>query len=279
MKHLNRNTAYWQVIILVCVIQLLDCTISIAQSLVANAGNNTSVCQSDSIKIGGNPSATGGVPPYTYFWQPTLGLSNSNDPNPKASPATVTQYSLTVEDNSGNTSTSAITIGILSWPNVSAGPDQTIASGKTTNLNASGALTYYWYPNYNLSNQNIGSPIADPGKSTTYCLIGTDANGCSGYDCMKIQVDSSDFVLIYNAFTPNGDGVNDVLYIGNIERFPGNRIEVYNRNGKLVYKQAEYANNWNGSVDGIGLPCATYYVVFYLGRGRGKKEQAVTIIR
>ena len=69
------------------------------------------------------------------------------------------------------------------------------------------------------------------------------------------------------------------MYIGNIERFPANKIEVFNRNGKLVYQQLQYANDWSGKVDGTPLPCATYYVVFTLGNGRGKKEAAVTIIR
>jgi len=251
-----------------------------AQTLTAHAGSNISVCRYDSVKIGGNPSATGGVPPYTYSWQPATGLSVTTIANPKASPSATTPYTLTVKDSLGNTAvSSAITVAVLPLPLVSAGPDQTIISGTSTHLQASGAVKYFWSPNYNLSNQNIGAPMADPGTSTTYCLIGVDANGCANYDCMELDVIPSDYVEIYNAFTPNGDDVNDVLFIGNIERFPDNKIEVFNRNGKLVFQQAQYANDWNGKVDGTPLPCATYYVVFTLGNGKGKKEGAVTIIR
>ena len=96
---------------------------------------------------------------------------------------------------------------------------------------------------------------------------------------MNIEVTPSDTVIIYNAFTPNGDGQNDNLYIGNIQKFSENRIEVFNRNGKIIYQTSPYKNDWNGKVDGADLPCATYYVVFIKGNGKGKASGSVTIIR
>jgi gliding motility-associated-like protein len=267
---------FWINLITAFLFFVSDCT---AQSLTAHAGNNTSVCPGDSVKIGAHPSATGGTPPYTYSWLPATGLSLANDSNPNVSPPSSMPYTLTVQDVAGNTAISVINVTVLPSPKVSAGPNQTITSGTTTQLQATGALNYFWTPNYNISNQNTVSPEVDPGESTTYCLVGVDANGCANYDCVNIEVVPSDFVLIYNAFTPNGDGVNDVLFVGNIDRFPNNKIEVFNRNGKLVYQKSPYANDWNGKVDGTNLPCATYYVVFTLGDGKGKKEAAVTIIR
>jgi hypothetical protein len=64
---------------------------------------------------------------------------------------------LAVKDSLGNTAVSVITISLLPLPIVSAGSDQTISSGTSTNLYANGAVKYFWYPNYNLSNQNIAT--------------------------------------------------------------------------------------------------------------------------
>jgi gliding motility-associated-like protein len=172
-----------------------------------------------------------------------------------------------------------VTVTPISIPTISAGPDQTIVQGTTTFLEASGGVNYAWTPITNLSDQNSANPIADPGTSTTYCVAGEDANGCVNFACTQIEVTPSDTVIIYNAFSPNGDGVNDVLYIGNLQKFPDNKVEVFNRNGKLVFQESPYKNDWNGKIDGAEIPAATYYVVFIKGEGKGKVGGAVTIIR
>jgi gliding motility-associated-like protein len=252
---------------------------SFGQPLTAHAGSNTSVCLNDSVQIGGNPSATGGKPPYTYSWTPAATLNVSSAANPYAFPSSTTPYTLTVTDSTGSTAVSAITVSVLPLPIVIAGPDQTIIGGTSTQLQASGAVNYFWSPVTNLSSQNSATPTADPGASITYCVAGVDAKGCVSFDCTEIAVIPSDTVIIYNAFTPNGDGANDVLYIGNIQRFPNNTIQVFNRNGKLVFQESPYKNSWSGKIDGEELPSATYYVVFDKGDGAGKAHGAVTIIR
>jgi gliding motility-associated-like protein len=89
-------------------------------------------------------------------------------------------------------------------------------------------------------------------------------------------------VRIANALTPNGDGSNDVFYIENIERYPNNRIIIYNRWGNQVYTATGYNNDW----DGADLPEATYYYILELGRDingsvldKNKYEGSVTILR
>ncbi|MEM1120777.1 MAG: gliding motility-associated C-terminal domain-containing protein [Bacteroidota bacterium] len=77
-----------------------------------------------------------------------------------------------------------------------------------------------------------------------------------------------DFV-IYNALSPNGDGINDVFQIDGIEDFPNNSVEVFNRWGNSVYEMAGYKNEWNGtwSNDGKLLPDGTYFYLFNTGEG------------
>lgn len=71
---------------------------------------------------------------------------------------------------------------------VNAGPDQSICQGDTTQLNASGAVTYSWTPTTGLSNPAIANPIAFPLVTTTYILFGIDALGATTKDTIKITV-------------------------------------------------------------------------------------------
>uniref|UniRef100_UPI003D64A4BB DUF7507 domain-containing protein n=1 Tax=Winogradskyella poriferorum TaxID=307627 RepID=UPI003D64A4BB len=81
-------------------------------------------------------------------------------------------------------------------------------------------------------------------------------------------------LTIYNEFSPNGDGVNETFIIDCLERFPNNKLEVYNRWGNVVYSKRGYLNDWSGTTNGravIGqsdeLPVGTYYYVLDLGDG------------
>lgn len=274
-----QRTGYLRLFALICGLMLAVCNLTSAQALTANAGSNTSVCEGDSVQLGGNPAATGGTPPYMYSWQPANGLSSSNSSNPNASPVSTATYSLTVTDSTGTTSTGAITVTVHPKPIVVTGPDQTIQQGGNTTLQASGATNYFWYPTQGLVNQNTATPTAEPGSSTTYCVAGMNSRGCTNYDCTIIYVIPSDTIVQYNAFTPNGDGNNDFFYLGNIQKFSENKIEIYNRNGKLVYNASPYRNDWDGKIDGVELPCATYYYVLFPGNGKPKINGAVTLIR
>ncbi len=247
--------------------------------LTVNAGNSTGVCPGDSVKIGGNPSASGGTPPYTYSWQPTTGINNPTASNPYVKPSATTNYTLTVKDSSGNTASGIINVALDSLPIVSAGSDQSILAGTATLLQATGAVNYYWTPTNPLINQNSANPSAEPNATTVFCVQGVDGNGCSNSDCMTLYVIPCDSIFIYNSFTPNGDGYNDAFYLGNIEKYPENKLEVYNRNGKLVFQESPYLNDWFGRIDGTDLPCATYYFILTPGKGKSKVQGSVTIIR
>ena len=277
-----RITNYELRIILLFVIFNFSFLVSNAQTLAAlnaDAGLNTGVCPGDSVQIGGNPSATGGTPPYIYSWQPATGLSNAASPNPYAQTSSPVTYTLTVTDAASTTSVDVVFVDTFPSPTVNAGIDVTIAEGTNTILQGSGAVQYYWAPPQTLYNQNSANPIAEPNATTNYQLTGIDANGCANFDDVTVYVIPSDTIIIYNAFTPNSDGFNDFFYITNVEKYPENKLEVFNRNGKLVLQQGPYRNDWNGKIDGTELPCATYYYVFTPGSGKEKVRGAVTIIR
>lgn len=81
-------------------------------------------------------------------------------------------------------------------------------------------------------------------------------------------------LVVYNEFSPNGDGVNDFFTIDCISRYPGNELQVYNRWGTVVYQKRGYNNDWDGTPNGRAivqkedqLPVGTYYYVLDLGDG------------
>jgi gliding motility-associated-like protein len=72
-------------------------------------------------------------------------------------------------------------------------------------------------------------------------------------------IDNSDDILIYTGFSPNGDGVNDFFKIKNIEKYPNNELQIFNRWGKRVYSAKGYKNGWNADYRGIRLTDGTYF--------------------
>ena len=85
-----------------------------------------------------------------------------------------------------------------------------------------------------------------------------------------------DEIEIYNAFSPNGDGINDVFTIRNIEFYPENEILIFNRWNQIVYKTTNYGVNniFNGKHQMTGhlLPKGTYYYRFsYLNSNKVQK--------
>lgn len=326
----------------------------------ADAGNDKTVCPGLGITIGGSPTANGGLPPYTYSWQPTSGLTGANTENPTANPSSSISYTVTVTDDTGAVRTDVMTVylnsistvtagrdtsicensnaligsfsnpsGIIySWspgstlndstiaaptsypvstsvtytltattagcppktdnvrvnviptPPINAGPDVTIQEGEVAILTASGGYFYAWGNGPTLNYIYSESCDAEPIITTTYYLYGTDeSNTCPGYDEVTVFVEPNDEVVIYNTFTPNGDGNNDFWYIGNIYKYPDNILEVYSRYGKLVYRTTAYANNWDGRVSGTEIPAGTYFYNLDLGNGSPKHHGTITIIK
>lgn len=114
----------------------------------------------------------------TYTWTPATGLSCSNCPNPIVTPQTTTTYTITGVSAAGCLSTGQTTVTVNQPPVLSVSGNQTICNGDAVALNASGAASYTWSPATGLSCTNCPNPNASPTTTTTYTVIGTDANGC-----------------------------------------------------------------------------------------------------
>lgn len=90
-------------------------------------------------------------------------------------------------------------------------------------------------------------------------------NGC---DMAMIRVKTiCDGLVIYNGFTPNGDGKNDFFTIDGLENFPNTRIIIYNRWGNEIYEDGNYQNNWGGTWNDMLVPDGTYFYQVILEKG------------
>lgn len=153
-----------------------------SQTLSADAGSGFIICPGSSGIIGGSASASGGVPPYIYSWQPTTGLSAANISNPLVTITSNTQYTLTVTDANDDSAQDTITVFVDGIMKYDTGNDASFCLGNTSSvtignpINASaGGHTFSWLPTTGLSNPSAPNPSALPNTTTIYTL--TVSNG------------------------------------------------------------------------------------------------------
>jgi len=247
--------------------------------LTVNAGSGKTICIGDSVMIGGFPATSGGTAPYTYSWAPAATLDNPNIANPIAFPSITTVYTLTVKDAAAGSATGNITVVVGQIPPIDAGLDTTIEEGSVAILHASGGYNYHWTPERFLKYSRTANAEVKNTDTAVYYLMGEDITGaCRATDSVIVNVKPSNKIVLYNTFTPNGDNNNDLWYIGNIEKYPNNHLEIYNRYGKQIFVTDGYNNSWGGTSFGEKLPAATYFYILDLGDGKGVYNGTVTIV-
>jgi len=258
------------------------CNISLrAQALVADAGLYQKICPDTSVRIGGTPTGSGGVGTLSYAWSPKASLNDSTLANPIASPTVTTIYTVFISDKT-ETKKDTVTIFVYN-AYLYAGPDVTIQQGQTITLHAqaNGANMIYWSaPGNSIYNANSFNPDVFPSSTTLYVVVAHFPGNCTVYDHLTVTVVPGNNLFFYNTFTPNGDGSNDVFYIGNIEKYPDNVLEIYNRYGQKVFTKTDYQNDWDGKYLNDELPAGTYfYVLDTKSSSGGKHKGSVTIVR
>jgi gliding motility-associated-like protein len=164
---------------------------------------------------------------------------------------------------------------------VNSTKDTVIIKDYPIELNAEGGpfVSYRWEPESGLDDPDIPNPIANPSISVRYYVFATNEYGCESYDSTYIKVIEN--LRIYNVFTPNGDGKNDVFEIENASSFPDMLVEVYSRWGDRLYSSVGYSNDtgWDGTARGKDVPAGTYYFIVIPFSGAEPVTGNVTIIR
>ena len=97
-----------------------------------------------------------------------------------------------------------------------------------------------------------------------YSIIIKDGGGC--LDTFEIDFNYKNLDRIIrpnNAFTPNGDNINDLWVINGVNSFPKAAVRVFNRYGQLLYSNQNYSNDagWDGNQNGRQVPPGIYFYV------------------
>lgn len=154
----------------------------------------------------------------------------------------------------------------------------TIFAGESITLPSAGNGTISWDPNPSLSCTNCPNPIATPTVTTVYRANNSLALDCSVSDQFTVVVLNEALVHIPTAFTPNGDGKND--FFGPIGKVPeGYSMQVYNRNGELVFKSQSLYDRWDGVFRGKLQPVGVFiYYVKYLDLQNKMHQEKGTLV-
>ena len=218
----------------------------------ANAGNDVTTCLGNNLTLHGS----GGT---AYNWSPPDYLSNAGIVNPTVvlPPTGIYTYLLNVTDANGCKSVKpdTVNVNILPAVRVFAGNDTSIAANQPLQLNAtdvfnSGFNSYSWVPSNGLSNPLIKNPVAVLTNDITYTVIARTPDNCISQDEISIRVFKEADIYVPMAFTPNGDGTNDIFKPILVGIMQLNYFAVYNRYGELVFKTSEQGKGWDGLYKG-----------------------------
>ncbi len=205
---------------------------------VATGGDT---CQGSPLQL----NASGGI---SYLWTPAAGLSSDTISNPVATPPSSTNYLVTVYGANGCADTATAEV-IIYEPPAAIIFDSTMVIGQEVQLNvyAGPGYTYQWSPATGLSCITCPNPIAQPLVNTIYYVTISDAAGCfnitSTYEFIIKPITTID---VPTAFTPNGDGDNDIIFVEGLGIKKLIEFKIYNRWGQLLFETDDIDKGWDG---------------------------------
>jgi gliding motility-associated-like protein len=216
-------------------------------------------------------TASGGYPPYDYYWG---AVTDPNDSTLALGLCSDQSYTIMVSDTVCIFDT-AFLVKAYDMPEI----DVTITPDSLYSTNPQAAfsfenksadsitLTNWVWVFPDSSTTNLISPTYVFNETDSVLFIYTTIDGC--IDTIVTPVNVQDFkITIPNVFTPNGDGVNDKYEIPYLDRYISSELIVYNRYGDRVFSEKEYSGGW----DGGKLPDGVY---FYILRCQGYWKEDV----
>lgn len=242
--------------------------------------NDTTVCIGTPAFLKAQATGTGSL---TYQWSNGAGTDTIS-----VYPDQQTTYQVTVTDARGCSLTETVTVDVMSVSTTAyAYPDSIVKGWEPVYLHAdtAGIQSFQWEPALWLNDPTVFNPIAAPQDTVTYCVMVTGYNGCRDTACVDVLVVIPEpKVHIPNAFTPNGDGINDEWQVITHSCYSINTIRVWNRWGQLVYDyETEGGKPWNGTLKGQRQAMETY--MYYIKASCSERSEAeeyhgtVTLIR
>lgn len=222
---------------------------------VARASADTLICLGGSAQL----HVTGGS---IYAWSPVAFLNAANIPNPvSVNPPASVRYIVAVRDVLGCPKpvfdTVLVNVAIIT---ADAGPrDTSIVIEQPLQLLATGSTNFSWSPTQWLSNPNIANPVALPLDNIQYVVRVSNAIGCSDTDTINVKLfNVKPDLYVPSAFSPNGDGNNDILRPLALGLKSVDGFSVFNRWGQLLFTTAQIGDGWDGTFKGATQSPGTY---------------------
>ena len=247
-------------------------TINTAPSVsITNSSNQYNFCPGDSLKL----DAVGG-PFNSYTW--STGETNSSiyvKEGGKYS-VEVVSGSCTLNADAPVVTVSETLLNVIATPNA-------IAEGATTQLEATGLLSYTWSPAELLSDASLSNPIATLVTTTTFIVKGPDTNGCTETGSILVTVKGASITSKLSPsklLSPNGLPQNKLWNVDKIEEYPQCSVAIYDEKGIKVYESKPYNNDWDGTFKGSRLPDGVYYYIIRCdGEESSPRSGSITLLR
>lgn len=249
--HTYPDSGYYQVTLKV--FDAIGCGDSITKTIrvdyppFAFAGYDTAICFGESALLYSGGGAD------SVFWLPAIGIDDPFSYNPIVTPTQTTTYTAYVTNGVCPFDTASVRIVVKPLPEVNTIDNKLVNKGVTVELTTvtSAFNTISWSTaDTSISCINCLSPNATPLVTTLYIVSVTDEFGCMNSDSVLIMVNefcNDDVVFVPTAFTPNGDGANDILYA----RLFGAReltvFRVFDRWGSLLFETNNPNIGWDGT--------------------------------
>jgi len=231
-----------------------------------------------------NIAVIGGQSPYTYTWTDAAG--NQIGTGNSLSNLAAGDYHLNIADSRCGSLT--VNYTITSQSEYVAAPPvsdvQLCSSGDAfiSVNNPSSTFTYRLYDDQSnaqpLDEENSGRFKVTISNNRSYFISQLSGSCESSRSEIKVTVGVS-AVGIPNAFTPNGDGINDYWSLKGMENNPNSLVQVFTRYGQKVFESKGYSHPFDGTYGGKELPTGVYYYIINLGTNCNILSGDVTIIR
>jgi len=225
-------------------VSVVDCEPIFAGFLMDNG-----VCRGNCITL--TDTSSGGTI-VSWEWDfggaATPGTSTESSPTICLNTPGIYTILLTITSPFGETSTASKTLTVYDLPVLYTEMDTIIDAGGNANLIATSlsAGTYTWEPDYNIDCAECGITSASPIDSTLYSVYFIDENGCAAEGNVLVLVNFIEGVGVPTAFSPNGDGINDVLFVRGFG-LAAISLVVYNRYGEVVFETTNQNIGWDGT--------------------------------
>ena len=232
--------------------------ISVIQPFRVTTSMNDTICIGQSTQI----TASGAS---NYSWSPATGLNTATIATPIATPTLTTTYRVVGKDNYNCfTDTGYVVVIVGPYPTVELGNNLTLSTGTLYSFNPivqNGPIRdWLWIPATDLNCNTCPKPVATLKENITYRVRVTTEYGCSAEDTIRIKVFCEDSqVFVPNTFTPDGDGLNDIMMLRGTGILSVKSFRIFNRWGAIVFERNNFPPNtpaygWDGKVSGKAVP-------------------------